>query len=76
MTSRRLADATNGWNAVAVGANGQAGIKIGAGSEQAAVDSALEECVKHDRECHIAVIGPFMVEPEADRTSTRAASPQ
>jgi DNA-binding winged helix-turn-helix (wHTH) protein len=74
--ARRLANATNGWNAVAVGANGQAGIKIGAGSEQAAVDGAVEECVKHDRECHIAVIGPFLVEPEADRTPARAAGPQ
>jgi adenylate cyclase len=74
--ARRLANANSGWNAVAVGANGQVGIKIGAGSEQAAVDGALEECAKHDRECHIAVIGPFLVEPEADRAPANAASPQ
>ena len=74
--ARRLANANSGWSAVAVGVNGEAGIKIGAGSEQAAVDSALEECVKHDRDCQIAVIGPFLVEPDPDRMPARAASPQ
>jgi hypothetical protein len=53
----------NGWNAVAVGANGQAGVKVGAGSEQTAVDGALEGCAKRERDCRIAVIGPFLVEP-------------
>jgi hypothetical protein len=61
--ARRLANVTNGWNAVAVGASGQAGVKVGSGSEQTAVDGALEDCAKHDRDCRIAVIGPFLVEP-------------
>jgi hypothetical protein len=60
--ARQLANATDGWNAVAAGAGGQAGIKVAAGSEQSAIDGALEECGKRDRDCRIVVIGPFLVE--------------
>ena len=60
----RLANATEGWNAVAVGSLGQAGIEVGAASERGAVDGAMENCAKHDRDCRIAVIGPFLVETD------------
>jgi hypothetical protein len=70
--ARQLANTTDGWNAVAVGAGGLAGVKVAAGSEQSAIDGALEECGKRDRECRIAVIGPFLV--EQDQGSVRAMS--
>jgi len=60
--ARRLADAAAGWNAVAVGATGHTGTKVGATSERSAVDSAIEDCASRDRDCRIAVIGPFLVE--------------
>jgi hypothetical protein len=60
--ARRLANATDGWNAVAVGAGGQVGIKVGAGSEQSAVDGATEDCANRDRDCRVVVIGPFLVD--------------
>lgn len=69
--ARRLANATNGWNAVAVGTGGEAGIKVGAGSEQTAVDGALDECAKRDRDCRVAVIGPFLVEPDPASGTSR-----
>jgi DNA-binding winged helix-turn-helix (wHTH) protein len=62
--SLRLAGANTGWNAVAVGASGNAGLKLGAGSEQAAMDGAMDECGRQDRECHVVAIGPFLVEPK------------
>ena len=60
--ARRLGNATSGWNAVAVGASGRVGSKLGAESEQAAIDGSMADCSRHDRECRIAVIGPFLVE--------------
>jgi hypothetical protein len=60
--ARAFAGSTRGWNAVAVGAGGHAGIKLGAATERAAVDGAMEDCAKRDRDCRIAVIGPFLVE--------------
>jgi hypothetical protein len=60
--ARRLRNAASGWNAVAIGASGRIGIKLGAESEQAAIDGSMEGCRKQDRDCRIAVIGPFMVE--------------
>ena len=42
--ARRLTHATEGWNAVAVGAEGHVGIMTGAATEQSAVDGALKEC--------------------------------
>jgi hypothetical protein len=61
--ARQLAEATSGWNAVAVGAAGRPGLGLKAASEQAAVNGALAECVKHDSDCHVIAIGPFSVGP-------------
>jgi hypothetical protein len=58
--TRRLADAPNAWNAVAVGAGGKAGVAVGADSEQGALDGALADCARRDRDCRIAVAGPFL----------------
>jgi adenylate cyclase len=60
--ARRLKNAASGWKAVAVGASGQVGIKLGAESEQAAVDGSLEACRGQDRDCRLVVIGPFLVQ--------------
>jgi hypothetical protein len=60
--ARRLATSNEGWQAVAFGATGHAGTQVGAISERSAVDGAMENCAKYDHDCHIAVIGPFLVE--------------
>jgi adenylate cyclase len=73
--ARRLANAISGWNAVAVGAGGHVGLKVGALSEQAAVDASLEACRTQDRDCRLAVLGPFLVEREPERTPERGATP-
>ena len=59
--ARRLADATSGWNAVAVGAAGRPGLGLKAASEQAAVSDALADCNKRDSNCQVIAIGPFSV---------------
>ena len=61
--ARKLADATSGWNAVAVGTQGRPGLGLKAANEQAAVNEALANCVKHDSDCHVVAIGPFSVGP-------------
>ena len=61
--AHRLANAS-GWTAVAIGANGRAGVAVKAANEQAAIDGALAECVKQDRSCRVIAIGPFAVEPK------------
>jgi class 3 adenylate cyclase len=61
--ARRLADASSGWNAVAVGTSGRPGLALKARSEQEAVNDALGNCVKHDSDCHVIAIGPFAVGP-------------
>jgi hypothetical protein len=61
--THRLADASSGWNAVAVGAAGRPGLGLKAASEQAAVNQALGNCVKSDSDCHVIAIGPFSVGP-------------
>ena len=61
--ARRLADASSGWNAVAVGAAGRPGLGLKAATEQAAVDAALAECAKRDSNCQVIAIGPFSVGP-------------
>jgi adenylate cyclase len=61
--ARKLADASSGWNAVAVGAAGRPGLGLKAASERAAVNAALRECVKRDSDCQIIAIGPFSVGP-------------
>jgi adenylate cyclase len=60
--ARRLATSNEGWQAVALGATGHAGTEVGAVSERSAVDGAMENCAMYDHDCHIAVIGPFLVE--------------
>jgi adenylate cyclase len=61
----RLANATSGWNAVAVGAGGRPGVMLRAASEQAAVEGALADCSRQDHSCRVIAIGPFLVEPLA-----------
>ncbi|MBR1091561.1 adenylate/guanylate cyclase domain-containing protein [Bradyrhizobium manausense] len=61
--ARQLADAASGWNAVAVGTAGRAGIAVKAASEQSAVNDALGNCAKRDSDCHVIAIGPFTVGP-------------
>jgi len=61
--ARRLADASKGWNAVAVGAAGRPGLGLKATTEQAAVDVALAECARRDSNCQVIAIGPFSVGP-------------
>jgi hypothetical protein len=72
--ARRLAGAPNGWNAVAVGAGGNVGIAIGAQSERSALDDAFVDCARHDRDCRILVLGPFLVEL-AQQTPGQAQRP-
>jgi hypothetical protein len=61
--SRKLMDASSGWNAVAVGAARRPGLALKAASEQNAVNEALGNCVKHDSDCRVIAIGPFSVGP-------------
>lgn len=60
--ARRLGNSTSGWNAVAVGAAGRAGIKLSAATEQVAIDGSMDACGKQDRDCRVTVIGAFLVE--------------
>jgi adenylate cyclase len=60
---RKLAGAITGWNAVAVGSAGRAGMGLSATSEQNAINEALGNCVKRDSDCHVIAIGPFTVGP-------------
>ena len=60
--ARRLAEAPNAWNAIAIGADGNVGIATRADSERSALDDALADCAKHDRDCRISVLGAFLVE--------------
>jgi class 3 adenylate cyclase len=62
--ARRLASATSGWSAVAVGASGRCGLMLRAASERAAIDGALTDCTRLDRACRVVAIGPFAVEPK------------
>ena len=73
--ARRLANARSGWNAVAVGAGGRVGLKLGAPSEQSAVEASLEACRTQDRDCRVAVLGPFLVEGGPERMTERGATP-
>ena len=61
--ARKLADAPTGWSAVAVGTTGRPGLSVKAASEQNAISDALGECAKHDTDCHVIAIGPFVVGP-------------
>src|SRR5262249_20726011 len=53
---------TSGWNAVALGVNGNVGIRTGAATEEAAVEAAMADCSTHDRICRVVAIGPFLVQ--------------
>ena len=61
--ARQLANAPDGWNAVAVGAAGRPGLALKAANEQNAVNQALGNCAKRDSDCHVIAIGPFSVGP-------------
>jgi class 3 adenylate cyclase len=61
--ARKLADASSGWNAVAVGASGRPGLALKAATETSAVSEALGNCAKRDSDCHVIAIGPFSVGP-------------
>jgi class 3 adenylate cyclase len=61
--ARKLADASTGWNAVAVGKAGRPGLALKAANERDAVNDALGDCVKRDSDCHVVAIGPFSVGP-------------
>jgi hypothetical protein len=61
--ARKLSDASNGWNAVAVGKAGRPGLALSAANERDAVNDALGACVKRDSDCHVIAIGPFAVGP-------------
>jgi class 3 adenylate cyclase len=61
--ARQLHAVTGGWNAVAVGAGGRPGLALKASNELDAVNNALGNCAKQDRDCRIIAIGPFLVGP-------------
>jgi hypothetical protein len=61
--AHQLAQASSGWNAVAVGSSGRPGLALKATSEQDAVKDALGDCAKRDSNCHVIAIGPFEVGP-------------
>jgi class 3 adenylate cyclase len=61
--ARQLAEASSGWNAVASGTSGHPGLSLKAASEQNAVSEAMDNCAKHDSDCHVIAIGPFSVGP-------------
>lgn len=61
--ARQFAAASDGWNAVAVGAAGRPGLALKAANEQNAVNQALGNCAKRDSDCHVIAIGPFSVGP-------------
>jgi hypothetical protein len=73
--ARRLGNAPQGWNALAIGAGGQVGIKLNAASEQSAIEESLQQCSKRDRECRVAVLGPFLVERQPSKSSGPLATP-
>src|SRR5262249_59328691 len=50
--ARRLANATSGWNVVAVGASGRPGLGLRAAKEEEGIDRALADCSRQDRKCH------------------------
>ncbi|HZP77218.1 MAG TPA: adenylate/guanylate cyclase domain-containing protein [Pseudolabrys sp.] len=60
--ARRLANAPNAWNAVAVGAAGVPGVKLKASDEDDAIEGAVADRRRRDRDCRVIAIGPFTVE--------------
>jgi adenylate cyclase len=62
--AQRLDNAPNAWNSVAVGTDGRPGLTLNAPNEQEAIQAALIDCGKHDRNCHVISLGPFSVQPD------------
>jgi class 3 adenylate cyclase len=60
---RKLAEASSGWSAVAIGAQARPGVGLKASSEQNAINDALADCNRRDSNCHVIAIGPFTVGP-------------
>jgi hypothetical protein len=60
----RLHGAKIGWNAVAVGVSGNPGLMLNAGNERDAIDGALADCRRQDRDCRVVGLGPFEVAPK------------
>src|SRR6202022_4468926 len=54
--ARKLADASSGWNAVAVGFSGRPGLALKAATETGAVNEALGNCARRDSDCHVIAI--------------------
>jgi class 3 adenylate cyclase len=73
---RRLAQAPDGWNAVAVGTSGHPGLAVQKPTEAEAIDAALVECRRSDAGCAVIAIGQFVVKPEAPATDTSANDPK
>jgi adenylate cyclase len=65
IVASRLANAAVGWNAVAVGIAGRPGLMLRAADEREAIEGALADCGRQDRNCRMVAIGPFLVEPLA-----------
>jgi hypothetical protein len=61
--AHQLAEASSGWNAVAVGSSGRPGLALKASNEQDAVNGALSDCTRRDSNCRVIAIGPFEVGP-------------
>jgi hypothetical protein len=61
--AERFANATNAWNAVAVGTGGTPGVTLNAADEKDAIEKALADCAKRDHDCRVIALGPFSVEP-------------
>jgi class 3 adenylate cyclase len=61
--ARKLAEASSGWNVVAVGTSGRPGLALKGANEQSAVSESLGNCAKSDSDCRVIAIGPFSVGP-------------
>ncbi|MGY3448892.1 adenylate/guanylate cyclase domain-containing protein [Bradyrhizobium sp. USDA 4353] len=60
--ARRLAAASSGWNAIAVGTAGHPGYGLNGDREETAIGGALADCATRDSDCRVIAIGPFTVE--------------
>jgi class 3 adenylate cyclase len=62
--SRKLAEGSSGWSAVAIGNGGNAGVAVRAGKEADAISDAVADCQKRDQNCRVVALNIFMVEPK------------
>ena len=67
--ARRIAEASSGWNAVAVGAAGRPGLGLKAATEQAAVNGALADASSATAIARLLRLARF----RSDRTRPRLA---